>query len=258
MKSSNVHVIYQSECILLDPSNYWINVINVGRHFKLNEIMGTQVQDEDTAGYIIARLMKLADITAVEPASIAFPSSTDNEIATASIEQNLVQNYYAAKLVGYTVPTIHTVSSIRIRLQPVRESDALQTENDEYYVLDDPKVHGKSKFKKAFCEPGNIVFCPPIALANAFVFTEWVSSNNNNTLEVVRTPENGGTKIYTTVQEVEIDFQQGESILHPGDLKNAIVPHVITTLERINTAITSDKATTVASKTLKTFLKKKK
>lgn len=35
-----VTVVTQSEAILQDPSNYWISVINAGRHFSLDEVMG--------------------------------------------------------------------------------------------------------------------------------------------------------------------------------------------------------------------------
>ena len=35
-----VTVVTQSEAILRDASSYWISVINAGRHFSLDEVMG--------------------------------------------------------------------------------------------------------------------------------------------------------------------------------------------------------------------------
>ena len=46
-------VIKQSEAILSDPSMYWISVINVGRHFSLDEIMGSNMKDADGVGKVI-------------------------------------------------------------------------------------------------------------------------------------------------------------------------------------------------------------
>ena len=36
----DITILKQSEAILADPSNYWISVINVERHFALDDVMG--------------------------------------------------------------------------------------------------------------------------------------------------------------------------------------------------------------------------
>jgi hypothetical protein len=56
---STVKVIRQSEAILSDPSNYWISVLNVGRHVMLNKVMGPDMKDSDGVGIVIGRLMML-------------------------------------------------------------------------------------------------------------------------------------------------------------------------------------------------------
>ena len=45
----NVTIVLQSEAILKDPSNYWISVINAGRHFQLDTVMGG-MKDADCVG----------------------------------------------------------------------------------------------------------------------------------------------------------------------------------------------------------------
>ena len=65
--------------------------------------------------------------------------------------------------------------------------------------------------KKAFCEPGNTEFCPPISLANVFCLSK------GNPLVVKRSDENGGDILYTSLSEIETAFTDGS--LHPGDLK---------------------------------------
>ncbi len=58
-KEKDVTIVKQSDCILKDPSNYWISVINVGRHFMLDEVMGENMKDSDAVGRIIVRVLAL-------------------------------------------------------------------------------------------------------------------------------------------------------------------------------------------------------
>jgi len=131
-----------------------------------------------------------------------------------------------------------------LELQKV-ENESHKTENFEYYLLDDPKVHGKSKMKKAFCEPGNIDFCPPIALAMAFGPKELV---------IHRSPDNGGDVTYKSKEEIETDFKSGS--LHPGDLKASSTAIMIQVLEKLSSALKTDSDAAKASKALKAFQKK--
>jgi hypothetical protein len=131
----SVKVIYQSEAILNNPSDYWISVINVGRHFMLNDVMGQDVVDADGAGIIVARLMRVADVLGVSPAALAL-----NKSAASEVERSLIQRFYAEKLPPSMVaPSVSVVEGKSIRLQ-VDKGNAHKTENDEYFLLDDPKV----------------------------------------------------------------------------------------------------------------------
>jgi tyrosyl-tRNA synthetase len=132
---ANVQVVLQSEAILLDPSNYWISVINVGRHFMLDEVMGTSMSGSDCVGKVIGRLMKVADVAGVGPATIALQLTDE-----ATAEKTLVVEFIAKKLTTIAVPHVELIRTTSIRLQPERESEALKTESDEYFLLDDPKV----------------------------------------------------------------------------------------------------------------------
>jgi tyrosyl-tRNA synthetase len=105
--------------------------------------------------------------------------------------------------------------------------------------------------KKAFCEPRNIEFCPPIRLASVFAFGLGQSS-----LQVNRPDEHGGNKEYTTVDELEKDF--ADESLHPGDLKAVLTPVMVGVLDKLADAIKKDKTSAQAAKNLKAFAKKKK
>ena len=131
----SVNVIFQSEAILTDPSNYWITVINVGRHFMLKDVMGASMQDSDGVGSVIARLMRIADVAGVEPATICLSTGEASEI-----EKSMITAFFPTKLSGVTVPEITLRDGQAVRLQQERDSEALKTDNDEYFLLDDPKV----------------------------------------------------------------------------------------------------------------------
>eukprot|EP00977_Amphora_coffeiformis_P015519 scaffold4535_cov179-Amphora_coffeaeformis.AAC.4 len=238
---ATVQIVWQSQAILADPSNYWISVINTGRHFMLDRVMGDTLKDTDGVGQVIGRLMKVADVAGVEPASVSLSSGE-------AAEADMISDFFPAKLPGLTVPTVTMTAAPDVRLKEPVESDAMKTPNDEFFLLDDPKVHGKSKLKKSFCEPGNIVFNPPIALAEVFAFAKAGS------LTILRSPENGGDKTYTTVDDLKTDH--AAEALHPGDLKAAVTPLVMGVLESLAKAMTADKDIKQAVKTLKNYQKK--
>lgn len=85
---ASTNIIYQSEAILADPSNYWISVINVGRHFMLNQVMGPDMKDSDGVGIVIGRLMMVADVMGLSPSSVALPNT-----AAATVEKALIETF---------------------------------------------------------------------------------------------------------------------------------------------------------------------
>ena len=104
--------------------------------------------------------------------------------------------------------------------------------------------------KKAFCEPGNISFCPPISLATVF------SLDREGELKISRPPENGGDVVFRSRADMESAFAQGETVLHPGDVKGAVIPIMVSTLEKLSSAIKADGEVLKASKALKALEKK--
>ena len=106
--------------------------------------------------------------------------------------------------------------------------------------------------KKAFCEPGNTEFCPPIAIASALSFG--FDGKSVGELVVKRSAENGGDVTYTSRVEIERDFSSGA--LHPGDLKTSSTAVMVLTLDKLAAAIKEDGDATKASKALKAYQKK--
>ena len=114
------------------------------------------------------------------------------------------------------------------------------------------QVHGKSKMKKAFCEPGNVDFCPPIAVVSALSFG--FDGQSEGTVVVKRSEENGGDVTYSSRADIERDFASGT--LHPGDLKALSTAVMVVTLDKLSSGIKKDGEATKASKALKAYQKK--
>lgn len=276
----NVTVVTQSEAILKDPSNYWISVINAGRHFSLNEVMGIGIglgegmKDSESVGKVIGRLMMIADVLAVNPKSIALDAYARDDVTNGmekmnldtggdkpqSVEAHLIQQFYSTKLshpgLASILPMpqlthISATSGANLALQLPRESAAHKTESDEYFLSDDPKVHGKSKMKKAFCEPGNVDFCPPIELLAYFGGLDIAGKEG---VTISRSPENGGNVTYTSKSAILGDFASGA--LHPGDLKGVVSAIMVEVLTKMNGEIKGDGAAAKGVKALKAFEKK--
>jgi tyrosyl-tRNA synthetase len=277
----NVTIVLQSEAILKDPSNYWISVINAGRHFQLDTVMGGGMKDSDCVGKVIGRLMMIGDVLGVNPKSIALDLNDSDggndgddissgmasmaldggdNASASSVEARLIQEFYSAKLDHPSLTSIlpipaitHNTSSPNLALQQPRESIAHKQEIDEYFLTDDPKVNGKSKMKKAFCEPGNVDFCPPIELLAYFGGLDGVEGAGGG-VTINRSPENGGDVTYTSKSQVLKDFESGA--LHPGDLKGCISTIMVEVLTKTSEAIKKDGDAAKGVKALKAWEKK--
>ena len=276
----DVTIIRQSDAILKDPSNYWISVINAGRHFSLDTVMGSGIglgegmKDSEQVGAVIGRLMLVADALAVNPKSIALDVAVDEmgialsclnlqessngsgTPSATSVEAHLIREFYTTKLSHpeiapkFPVPVIVSVSDgPNLQLQPARESSALKTEFDEYFLLDDPKANAKSKTKKSFCEPGNIDFCPPIELLTYF---SGLDSGKEVTIE--RSAENGGNITFSSKSDLQKKFESG--LLHPGDLKGVVSSIMLEVLTSVSEAMKKDSEASNGTKVLKAFAKK--
>ena len=236
-----VKVVKQSDAILTDPSNYWISVINVGRHFNLNVVQEGH-KDSDPVGYVIARMMRVADVVGLNASAVAYKEGDAN----GTIEAGILDKYFAD--IPLDAPAMTPVAVPNVCLAETAGT-AQATENSEYYLLDDPKVHGKLKMKKAFCEPGNASFCPPISLASCFAL-----QYGSAALSVKRTPENGGDRDYTSSSSISADF--ASSSLHPGDLKAAVTAVMVGVLGRLAEGTKKEAAWKKAGACLKAAKKK--
>lgn len=204
---SEVAVRWQGEAILSGPSDYWTSVINAGRQSSLEAIRGALAEEEnlDSAGQVVATIMHLGDV-------LALAGGRDVVLCSGPSTRNL--NALAAKHAessGFSAPQIETTEPLSLRLQAKGEG----LEADTQILVTDKEMDINRKFKKAFCEPGNVDFCPPVNWVEALL-----SNFNMDEFVVKRKEQNGGDLEYSSAERLKEEF--GEESLHPGDLKPSL------------------------------------
>eukprot|EP00854_Cymbomonas_tetramitiformis_P012860 gene12860-15198_t len=236
----NVKVMMQSEAILTNPSDYWISVINVGRHFDLNDIAESVDPSNEGAGKIIATLMHVADVMGCGASVVCHSPSAQplHSVAVRYYEAVGVDCLPLPKLV--CVPAVSTV--LKEKTGGGFDADA------DYWLLDNPAADATRKMKRAFCEPGNVDFNAPLTLAAELAI------ELEGSLVVKRKPANGGDKEYTSVDALTADFTS--EALHPGDLKASVGAKVVDVLTKIQGEFKQNKDAKKADADVKAFIKK--
>jgi len=205
---AGVEVCWQGEAILSGPSDYWTSVINVGRRCSLEEIRSTLCEGEslDGAGQVVAAIMHVGDLLALAssslPMTLCCAPSQKNRHALAAKQ---IESY------GLKVPDIRCLEAPLLRLRAPGEGQEVDTQ----IFVTDKEMDVNRKVKKAFCEPGNADFCPPLDWVQALL-----PSIPGAEFVVSRKPENGGDLRYAQCEPMRQDF--ASESLHPGDLKPAI------------------------------------
>ena len=80
--AARIQTAAQSEVILARPSDYWIDVIDAGRHFRLADVQTAAGQGDDEGervGAVIAALMRCADLAAAD-ATIVLDDGDDGAL----------------------------------------------------------------------------------------------------------------------------------------------------------------------------------
>jgi tyrosyl-tRNA synthetase len=237
-----VTVMLQSEAILQDPSQYWISVINVGRFFQLQRVREVDESNE-YAGQVIAALMHVGDVLALAPAKLACARGSSIEAAN----RLAVAYFQETQVTEIATPSVESLEAFDSLLKPKHMMEGPANADDDIFVLDNNMDVGR-KMKRAFCEPGNVEHCPPIALTDACIFS------TGATLAITRKEENGGDKEYAALEELRSDFQSGA--LHPGDLKPFVTKAVDGFLQAVRDRCKAEEPAKKAEADVRAYLKK--
>lgn len=199
-----VTVLWQGEVILKGPNEYWISVINAGRRSPLEAVRAALPPSEklEYASQVLAVLMHIGDV---------FSLCGDKGVTLCCSEHHENLHKLAAEHCNtckLTAPKVELVPEGSLRLMPEGEG----IEVDVNVFLTDKEIEVNKKVKKAFCQPQNVEFCPPIAWVEELIALR-------GPFVVPRRPDNGGDLTYSDVAVMRKDFESGA--LHPGDLKPA-------------------------------------
>ena len=229
----------QSEAILQDPSNYW-SVINAGRAHGLEDVRAVDPTAEGAAPVITA-LMHVADVLAISADADASAPSCICAPPSQAAAHALAAGYLrsdAAAAAGLKPPQIIEVAAPDLRLKDAAAAD----DADAELRLLDNAADVQRKIKRAFCEPGNVAFCPPLAVARDVVMAHAADRQ----LVLKRKPEDGGDATFSDGAALEAAIAGGS--VHPGDLKAAVRDAADGVLQRVRDAIAADKALAAAVK----------
>jgi hypothetical protein len=119
-----VTVVKQSDCILKDPSNYWISVINVGRFFPLNTVQ-EGFDDEKKVGNVIDRLLLVADCIAISPKTVTCVAGDVH----AKVALDIVAAYWKDAEIPLPTPVFMVAETTNVKLHDVQDVHA--TDNTE-------------------------------------------------------------------------------------------------------------------------------
>eukprot|EP01134_Creolimax_fragrantissima_P000131 CFRG0131T1 len=212
-------VLFQSLAILRNPSDYWISAINVGRSTSLASLLDGQGDDESCAGLVIANLMFVSDALSMGGAkniiSVPVGLSCMKQLAHNYVSGLNDANVPPAKLSEQTIAPLYLREELESGLK----------DNDAILFLMDTHIELPRKFKRAFCEPENVSFCPLLTVIREVIMPR------AGELTICRSPDNGGNVTYRTFNDVKQDFASGN--LHPGDLKPACQKAYLTIIDPI-------------------------
>jgi len=236
----SVLVCWQGKSILEGPNDYWTSVINAGRKCSLEDVRASLCEGESLEGasQVVAALMHVADVLALSGGGV--PVSLCGDAAHEGLHA-LAARYIEG--CGMAVPQMQSAVVSALRLQAPGEG----LEADTNLCLTDRDLDINRKVKKAFCEPENADFCPPLAWADALLPV-------TGSFVVQRKEENGGNLSYTDFASMQADFKSG--VLHPGDLKPALATAVNAALAGVRDGLKSSSALKQAQKKLEAYAKK--
>ena len=101
-------------------------------------------------------------------------------------------------------------------LSGLKEGQAKMSKSDpdSAIFMEDTRKDVERKIKKSYCPPEQVANNPILDYCNSIIFPSF------GRLTILKKPEFGGPKTYTSYEELKADYAAGQ--LHPGDLKPAV------------------------------------
>jgi len=228
MDMRNVKFLWTSDEINRNPSEYWERVMDIAmrntitRLKRCGQIMGREESGQMPAAQILYPIMQCTDI---------FFLKTD--ICQLGLDQrkvNMLAREYCDQIKKDKKPVILShpmMMGLKENQEKMSKSDpasAIFMQDTEEAVVD--------KISKAYCKPGDVEKNPVLNYTKHIIF------GGLGQLLLERSPENGGSRLYSTYEELHADYAAGN--IHPGDLKPAVAKAINQLLEPIRRHFQTD------------------
>ncbi|KAJ3693427.1 hypothetical protein LUZ60_008907 [Juncus effusus] len=241
MDLQNVQFLWSSDEINGRASEYWPLVMDIARKNNLpriircSQIMGRTDQDELTAAQIFYPCMQCADIF--------FLKADICQLGMDQRKVNVLAREYCDDIKRKNKPIIlshHMLPGLQQGQEKMSKSDPSSS-----IFMEDEEAEVNVKIKKAYCPP-KIVAGNPCLEYIKYIVLPWFGS-----FEVTRQEQNGGNKVYTTIEELVEDYESGD--LHPGDLKPSLSRAINKILQPVRDHFKNDSAARDLLKTVKGY-----
>jgi len=242
--ASGYDVVFQSEAILKNPSDYWVSVMNVGRQLQLHSILPPNLSaelegaEQEQVGQVVSALMHVGDVMGTSPRSVSYAAPLAPPLF------DVVRAYFES--MGLEIPVLHEADRVVTWLKEKTEKSGHGSVDDDYLVGDDPKAGANKKMKRAFCEPTNVSINPPLFLARH------VGIDLFGEMRI----DDGLSYSSGDVARMFHDFEH--DVLTPQKLKPAVTAVMAQLLEAIQSTFKASKEVKKAQGVIKNHLKKKK
>jgi len=225
MDLENVEFKWAQEEINKNPNEYWMLVMDIARRNSIARIkrcatiMGRGEGDHMPSAQILYPAMQCADIFFLRAniCQLGMDQRKVNMLAREYLEHKDVRKKYRFKPIILSHPMLMGLKQGQAKMSKSDPNSAIFMEDEPHQV--------KKKINGAYCPPGVVKDNPILC------YTEHIIFNRNGELEIVRTEENGGNKLYKSYQELETDYKEGN--LHPGDLKPAVIKAINAMLDPV-------------------------
>ncbi|KAG0457365.1 hypothetical protein HPP92_022213 [Vanilla planifolia] len=241
MKTERVEFLWSSDEINRRADEYWPLVMDVARRNTLPrivrccQIMGRSEQDELTAAQIFYPCMQCADIF--------FLKADICQLGMDQRKVNVLAREYCDDIKRKNKPIIlshHMLPGLQQGQEKMSKSDPSSS-----IYMEDEEGEVNLKIKKAYCPPKIVEGNPCLEYIKYIIFP-WFHK-----FEVIRQEENGGNKIYASMEELILDYETGA--LHPADVKPALSKALNLILQPVRDHFKNSKEARELLKTVKAY-----
>ncbi|ETO22401.1 hypothetical protein RFI_14798 [Reticulomyxa filosa] len=228
MDMTHVYFKWCSDEINEHANEYWLRVMDISKHFNITRtkrcctILGRTESDDMPTAHLMYACMQCADIF--------FLKADICQLGMDQRKVNMLAREYATKqkLRSPIVISHHMLMGLKEGQEKMSKSDP-----DSAIFMEDEAHDVNKKIKQAFCPPKEIANNPCLDYVKHIVFGKLEQ------FVVKRKPEHGGDLIYTSYEQLEKDYAEGN--LHPGDLKPSLAEAINSFLEPVRSHFKNDK-----------------